>query len=190
MSVNIYDIFMLPLELALLRQVRRRLMPQAAGDVLEVGTGTGANFPYYNYSQIKQFVSIDVEPAPDGKLPKLPVPAAIFVEGSVESLPFPDASFDTVVVSLVLCTADIEKSLAEVWRVLRPKGMLISIEHVKPTGTLAGKIVEHVNPLWRRIANGCNINRHTDTLLRQSRFVDVNMQQAGVFRYGTARKEG
>ena len=177
----IYAIFLAPLEQLLMGQIRADIMWLAEKDVLEIGTGSGINFRYYNFNKISNVTSLDL--AYPEKLAQQ-YPEISFVTWSIEELPFEDNRFDTVVVSLVLCSVDAEKSLLEIKRVLKPGGRLIFLEHVKPTGKLAGRIADGLNPLWAKAANGCNLNRPTGELLKQAGFFELNIREKGVFRYG------
>ena len=160
-------------------------MPSAYGDVLEVGIGTGANLQYYTRANIRSLTGLDRQCSPDLE-PRAGKDFA-FYQGTVEALPFAENQFDTVVATLLFCTADIEKGMGEIQRVLKPGGLFIFIEHVRPTGARAGKLIDLVNSTWKRIADGCNLNRRTDEILQQSSFSDLAIRESGVFRYGTAR---
>lgn len=183
--MNIYDIAMMPLEAWVLKKIRSEIMPSAYGDVLEVGIGTGVNLQHYNLANIRSLTGLDRQCSPemdrrDGK-------AFAFYQGNVEEMPFAENQFDTVVATLLFCTANTEKGLREIQRVLKPGGLFIFIEHVRPTGVRTGKVFDFVNGAWTRIADGCNLNRRTDEILQQSRFIDLTIGESGVFRYGTAR---
>ena len=184
--MDIYDVVMMPLEAWVLKKMRSEIMPSAYGDVLEVGIGTGANLRYYNPAKIRSLTGLDRQCAPE--LESRARKNFTFYRGSVENMPFAEGQFDTVVATLLFCTADIEKSMSEIQRVLKPGGLFIFIEHVRPSGARAGKFVDFANPAWTRIADGCNLNRRTDEVLRQSCFSDLTPRESGVFRYGTAKK--
>ena len=141
---------------------RRSLLAGASGRVLEIGAGTGLNLRHY----------------PDGidlVLTEPEAPMARRIDGpvlpaSAEALPFEDASFDTVVSTLVLCTvADPARAIAELRRVLRPGGRLLFIEHVRGEGRVA-RWQDRLERPWRGLANGCHANRDTLSALRKGGF--------------------
>src|SRR5919109_5565155 len=125
MFAGLYDPMMARAEKAGLADLRKRLLENARGRVLEIGGGTGANLPYYG-EPVEDVVLVEPE-APmarrlERKLAASTVRARI-VCAPAETLPFEDGSFDVVVSTLVLCTvADQERALAEVHRVLKPGG--------------------------------------------------------------------
>lgn len=185
--MNLYDVIMSPLEALFLGQVRSEIMASAHGDVLEAGIGTGANSRYYDYSAVRRLIGLDREYSP--KLgPKHPETIFTFAHGDIEYVPFEDGRFDCVVATLILCTTDLEKSLAEIKRVLKPGGLFIFIEHVRPEGSLAGALSDRLNRVWPKVANGCNLNRRTGEAIMQNGFIAVRMRQkcGGIFIYGTA----
>src|SRR5215216_1739088 len=112
---------------------RRRLVEQAAGAVLEIGAGTGRNLPLYRTAT--RVVALEPGPGMRARANDAAQAAQVAVEvvdGRAEDLPFPDATFDTVVASLVLCTVpDLAPALAEAHRVLRPGGTLRFYQHVR-----------------------------------------------------------
>ncbi|MDV9178616.1 class I SAM-dependent methyltransferase [Streptomyces sp. W16] len=140
-------------------RLREAAIGGLTGRVLEVGAGFGANLPYYRSAS--ELVAL--EPSSEmlrqlrAHRDQSPVPVEI-VDGAAEELPFPDASFDAVVTTLVLCSvSDLPLALAEIKRVLKPGGRLAFIEHVRADG-LMGHFQDLVAPLWRRLALGCNAN--------------------------------
>ena len=141
---------------------RSRLLAGAAGSVLEIGGGTGANLPHYR--DAGRVVVSEPDPFMRGRLRRKLVRARVPVEVSesgAEDLPFRDGSFDAVVSTLVLCSVPTqEKALAEVRRVLRPGGRLLFIEHVRGEGSVA-RVQDRVLPLWSRLFAGCHPNRDT-----------------------------
>ena len=164
---------------------RAMLAGKAAGRVLEVGFGTGANLPHYA-GPVSEVVG--VEPGggmlrrAEQRLADLRVhgrgPAAVALHGgSAEALDFPDASFDTVLAFLVLCTIpDAAAALREARRVLKPGGRLLFFEHVRSPDAGVARWQDRVNPLWRKLACGCHLNRDTGQLIETAgfRFTELN----------------
>ena len=185
-GMNIYDIAMMPLEAWGLKDMRSAIIPRAYGDVLEAGIGTGANLRYYNPAKIRSLTGLDRQCAPE--LESRARKNFTFYRGSVENMPFAEGQFDTVVATLLFCTADIEKSMSEIQRVLKPGGLFIFIEHVRPKGSWSGSFADFANSSWTLIADGCNLNRRTDQILKESSFSELTIMERGVFRYGTAKK--
>jgi ubiquinone/menaquinone biosynthesis C-methylase UbiE len=160
-----------------LRAAREFVAGGAAGRVLEVGAGTGLNFSYYDWSAVASLDAAEPDPfmlrRADARWRALPEEARARVrlhEAPAEALPFSDATFDTVVVSLVLCTVgDVERSLAEVRRVVKAGGMVRLLEHVRPAGLLGG-VTDVVQPVWGWMAAGCHANRRTEAAIRDAGF--------------------
>jgi len=169
-----YDLLMRPGD-SVLAPVRQFVAGGASGLVLEVGCGTGANLPYYDWERVESLDATEPDPfmlqRARRRASKLPPSARVtFHEAPAEALPFPDAIFDTVVVSLVLCTVDdVEKSLAEVKRVLKGDGVLRLVEHVRGEG-LMGRFQDAIQPAWGWCAAGCHPNRRTAEAVRAAGF--------------------
>jgi ubiquinone/menaquinone biosynthesis C-methylase UbiE len=150
---------------------RSSLLGMANGRVLELGAGTGLNLPHYS-DAVEELVL--TEPAAP-MLSKLRRRArrngrnATVVPASAESLPFEDASFDTVVSTLVLCTVDDPRRvIAEINRVLRPGGRLLFLEHVRSDSSRLARWQDRLHRPWHAFAAGCNANRPTVELLNES----------------------
>jgi ubiquinone/menaquinone biosynthesis C-methylase UbiE len=154
---------------------RRELLADARGRVLEVGAGTGLNLEHYPKG-IEELVLLEPERAMvrklEQRLRELGSHARI-VRAGAEALPFPDGSFDAVVCTLVLCSVDDpERALDELRRVLRPDGSLLFLEHVRSDDPRTARLQNRINPVWRFVANGCNCNRPTLSLIEGSFSVD------------------
>ncbi len=147
-----------------LADLRAGLLAQAQGRTLELGAGTGLNLSHYP-AAVTALVLTEPEPPMAARLRervRTAGAAAEVVEAGVERLPFPDASFDTVVATLVFCTvADLPASLAEVRRVLALGGRLLFLEHVRHPDAARARRQERLTPLQRRIACGCHLDRAT-----------------------------
>ena len=151
---------------------RRRVVEDARGEVLEVGAGTGFNFPYYR--DARRVVALEPEAAMRRRAlkraPKAAVPIEV-VPGDGERLPFPDASFDTVVFALVLCTIPHpDRALAEACRVLRPGGEIRFYEHVRSSDPRTARRQDRILRPWRAFNRGCHPNRDTSATIEQAGF--------------------
>ncbi|BDP44736.1 SAM-dependent methyltransferase (plasmid) [Deinococcus aetherius] len=156
----------------LLDELRSRLLSRAAGDVLELGVGTGATFPHYPPG-LRSLTALDLS---DAMLQRahlgaltLPFPAQL-MQGDFQTLSFKEARFDTVASSLGLCgVPDPTRLFAEVRRVLRPGGQLLALEHVRPPNRWLGAATDLIDPVFDHLV-GCHPNRPTAELLRASGF--------------------
>ncbi len=164
-----------------LRGVRRRLVAEARGRVLEIGCGTGANLPFYGGAE--RVVAIEPDPhmlrRARRKAARAAVPVAL-VRASAEDLPFADGSFDTVVATWVLCTIPHpERAAREMRRVLRPDGVLLSAEHTRAGGARAASLQHALNPAWARIAGGCHLDRDAPRILEAAGFRGLEVEPIG-----------
>jgi SAM-dependent methyltransferase len=178
---RIYDRAMTRLDARGLGERRDRLAAGDLGDVLEIGAGTGLNLPRYRGA--RRVVALEPDPRFRSRLAaragRAPVPAEV-VAGVAEDLPFPDATFDTVVCSLALCSVgNLDRAVAEIARVLRPGGAVHLLEHVRGTGRLA-RWQRRLTPLHRRIAGGCHLDRDPLGALSDAGF---SVATADAFRF-------
>lgn len=153
---------------------REMLIPMARGRVLEVGIGSGKNLPYYDASRVLHLTGIDpLERLWNRKQTDLSSLdfELVYIRDSAEKLSFENESFDTVVSTSTLCSiGNIREALNEMYRVLKPDGSLIFSEHgVAPALALARR-QKQLNPVWKRIGGGCNLNRDIPGLLREAGF--------------------
>ena len=189
LGTSFYDLFMRPLERSGIGELRRLIMPEAAGRVLELGAGTGVNLDFYDYSRITDLTLSDMR---TGVLlsRRAAKRQAKVIAADVEDLPFADSVFDTVVFTLLFCSVENpEKGLAEIRRVLHPEGRILFLEHV--LGCTSGiRGVQHLlTPLWRLVSGNCHLNRDTLRVIEAAGFtVERTERRAGcVLTAGTAR---
>ncbi len=154
--------------------VRRELVSQASGVVLEIGAGTGLNFPFYTPERCERVEAVEPDPAmlryARQRLESAHLPITL-TSASIEALPFADQTFDSVVVTLVLCSvADPLQGLQEILRVLRPGGTLLLLEHVRAQGAVPARLQDALVPVTTRLFGNCHWNRDTAQLLQDAGF--------------------
>jgi ubiquinone/menaquinone biosynthesis C-methylase UbiE len=158
----LYDLLAGKSERAGIGERRRNLLADLEGDVLEIGSGTGASLPYYE--RARRVVAVEPDASMAKRLPSKVAEAKVPVEvvnAHAEALPFPDETFDATVATFVLCSVDDQNPvLAEARRVLRPGGKLVLLEHVRGEGRTA-RWQDRLTPLHKRIAGNCHLNRDT-----------------------------
>ena len=168
----VYRHLQAPNERTWLGPCRASLLPGLAGDVLEIGAGEGANVPHYR--DATRLTLVEPDASMRRRLEKIVMHAPVqttVVDAPAEALPFDDGAFDVVVSTLVLCSVfDLDATLREVRRVLRPQGKLAFIEHVrKPEHE--GRWQDRVRPVWSALMGGCQINRDTMDAIERAGFV-------------------
>ncbi|MBX7448808.1 class I SAM-dependent methyltransferase [Mycolicibacterium sp. 3033] len=160
----LYDPFLWLGEVGGMGRRRRALLAGASGRVLEIGAGTGLNLPCYPRT-LDELILAEPEPGMRGRLERrlrrLGRVARI-IDVPAEGLGLPDASVDTVVSTLVLCTvAEPERALREIARVLTPGGRLLFIEHVRARSRWLAACQRLLRRPWRAFAGGCVCDRDT-----------------------------
>jgi ubiquinone/menaquinone biosynthesis C-methylase UbiE len=152
------------------RNQRREALAPARGEVLEIGFGTGRNLPHYPQA-VTSLTALDPADLLRRKRRRRIAEARMPVELvglSAETLPFEGGRFDCVVSTWTLCTIpDAAAAVREIARVLKAGGEFIFLEHGRSDDAKLARRQDRFNPIQRKIACGCNMNRRIDTLIRQ-----------------------
>lgn len=154
--------------------MRQDLLPYASGNVLEIGIGSGLNLPFYNQATVKRIFAL--EPSDQlrknamSMVEKINIPVELSAHGA-EAIPLEKQSMDTIVTTFTLCSiTDIEQALREMRRVLKTDGTLMFCEHGRAPENHIQRWQDRINPYWKKLAGGCNINRDIHALIKQAGF--------------------
>jgi ubiquinone/menaquinone biosynthesis C-methylase UbiE len=153
---------------------REKVVPHARGRVLEVGIGSGLNLPFYDPANVSKVWGLD----PASEMTRIaeraarPLPFEVeFIGLPGDEIPLEDSSVDTVVVTYTLCTIpDTAAALRQMSRVLRPGGELLFCEHGAAPDARVRRWQDRLNPLWKRLGGGCNLNRPIPALIEAGGF--------------------
>ena len=152
---------------------RQRVIDAAEGRVLEIGIGSGLNFPLYR-DTVKSVIGLEPSPEllrmarPRAEAAAVPI---TLLDASAEVIPIDSASIDTVITTWTLCTIpNASVALAEMRRVLKPGGALLFVEHGRAPEPGVARWQDRLDPLWSHLAGGCHLNRKMDDLISGSGF--------------------
>ena len=159
---------------------RRELLAKASGKVLEIGFGTGLNLPYYP-EHVHKIMAVDPNLGMHRLAQKRIKQAGIEVEQkalSGERLPFEDRTFDCVVSTFTLCSIeDVRQALSEAYRVLKPGGHFLFLEHGLSPEPNVQKWQRRLNWLEMRLADGCRLDRNIRELIAAQPFSSVAIEE-------------
>ena len=165
-------------------KLRSRLVPHARGVVLEVGMGSALNLEFYEPAEVTLIYGLEPSEGMRKRAAERVARSEVAVEWlplSGESIPLGDASVDTVLLTFTLCTIpDPDAALSEMRRVLRPGGELLFIEHGEALDARVAGLQRRLNPGWKRLAGGCNLDRAMPRLIEEGGFEIVELESAYV----------
>lgn len=176
--MGVYSRYMLPKAVHYLcshksiSRQRRKLVPLAKGRVLEVGFGSGLNLPFYDARRVRHLWGLE----PRAEMWKMAQTGGMgfdveLIEASAENIPLADGSADTIVVTYTLCSIGrVVEALLEMRRVLRPGGELLFCEHGLAGQERVRRWQARLNPIWEKLADGCQLNRPVPRLLEKGGF--------------------
>lgn len=187
---KIYDPFMKSFELKIEKD-RYEMLHDLNGQVLDVGSGTGVNFKYFN----KNVQVLAVEPSKEMQeksIEKIGSKNIKLLNFGVNDNRLIDKieekSLDAIVCTLVLCTIPNPEKAIENFKIwLKPAGKLIIIEHVHSDNNFQSKLENILNPIWKKIAEGCNLNRKTEELILEKGFI---AKESSSFKLGLKIHKG
>ena len=170
-------------ERSFMEPLRKEMIAQAQGVILEIGAGTGLNFALYNPEQVERVEAVEPDSAmlryARERLKTARVPITL-TQAPVETLPFADETFDSAVATLVFCSVtDPMRGLNEVRRVLKPGGILLLIEHVRAHGAFAQQLQNIITPVTKGVAGNCHWNRDTERNVINADFEIESRRDAG-----------
>lgn len=173
--MNLYDRYILPHLLTCacgakpIRYQRRKIVPLARGRVLELGMGPGLNLPFYDPAKVEIVIGVDPSEELESKAREAAKAVSFPVRyhaTTAEDMPVEYESIDTLVLTFTLCTIpDVAPALAACRRVLKPDAQVLFCEHGLAPDADVAKWQGRINPLWKAIAGGCNLNRAIPSML-------------------------
>jgi ubiquinone/menaquinone biosynthesis C-methylase UbiE len=159
---------------------REKIVPLARGQVLEIGIGSGLNLPYYDAGRVTKVWGL--EPSPEMiQLAQEAVESVSleveFIDAAGDEIPLETDSVDTVLITYTLCTIpEPQAALQQMKRVLRPEGELLFCEHGAAPDEAVRRWQDRINPLWKRLSGGCNLNRAIPEVIEQGGFSIKGME--------------
>ncbi len=161
-------------------QQREKVVPLAEGRVLEVGMGPAINIPFYDVNRVEMVWGLEpsegMRERAATRIKDAPFPVEwLGLPG--EEIPLEDDAADTVLLTFTLCTIpDAQKALGQMRRVLKPGGRLLFAEHGAAPDEATRKWQDRIDPLWKRLAGGCHINREIPRLIEEAGFKIENLE--------------
>jgi ubiquinone/menaquinone biosynthesis C-methylase UbiE len=159
---------------------RRELLAAADGDILEIGFGSGLNLPQYP-GHVRKITTVEPNAGMSARARHRIRETGIEVDQRPlrgEELPFAEHAFDTVVSTFTLCSIDgVTRALAELYRVLKPGGRFLFLEHGLSPDPGVSKWQRRLNWLQMRLGDGCHLDRNVRELVTSQPFTSVELNE-------------
>ena len=160
---------------------RAKVVPNASGNILEIGIGSGLNLPYYSKSKITKLYGLDPSEElcemANKNASKHSMDVEMLISGA-EEIELPSRTIDTVLITYTLCSIPSPNdALQEIKRVMKDDAIIIFCEHGKAPDENILKWQNRINPLWGKIAGGCNINRDIPNIINSAGLKINNLEQ-------------
>jgi ubiquinone/menaquinone biosynthesis C-methylase UbiE len=156
--------------------LRREVLAEVGGEVLEIGFGTGLNLPHYP-AHVRRIIAVDPNPGMNRRARRRVAESGLAVDQRVlrgEQLPFEDGRFDSVVSTWTLCSIPrVERALAEIHRVLRSGGRFVFLEHGLSDDAKVRTWQRRLNPIQRLVGDGCRLDLDVPALVGSQPFADL-----------------
>lgn len=185
--MNLYDRYVLPHVLHIacglkpFRMQREKVVPAASGRILEVGSGSGLNFSFYDPAKVERLLALEPDPGMQAKAQRAARGLGFEIEMlglRGEEIPLEDNSVDTVVITYTMCTIPgVDEALQQMRRVLKPGGKMLFTEHGRAPDAAVRRWQDRLNPTWKRFAGGCNLNREIPVLIKGAGFRLDHLEQ-------------
>ena len=160
--------------------LRSESLAQASGEILEIGFGTGLNLPHYPGS-VRRITTVDPNPGMGSRARLRIARSGILVDHRVlsgEELPFAEGSFDCAVSTWTLCSIpDPDRAVREVYRVLKPGGRFFFLEHGLSDQPRVRAWQRRLNPIQRRLGDGCRLDLDVEAVVRGQPFAEVRVER-------------
>ncbi|HUS40142.1 MAG: class I SAM-dependent methyltransferase [Pirellulales bacterium] len=158
---------------------RQQQLASVAGEILEIGVGTGLNLPHYP-PHVRKITTVDPNPGMNKRLQRRIDETGIAVDKHVvgsEQLPFDSETFDCVVSTITLCSiAEVEQAMQELHRVLKPGGRLLYFEHGASPDPQVYKWQRRLNWLQGKIGDGCRLDLDVRAVLETQPFASIETE--------------
>ena len=163
-------------------KARSKIVPQARGEVLEIGMGSGLNLSFYDPKKVSSIVGVDpaaqMQTLARQRAEDIRIPVEM-IAADVQGIHAETDRFDTIVMTFTLCSIDDPiAALQEMARVLKPEGRLLFIEHGLAPDTSVERWQHRLTPFWKPMAGGCHLDRDIPALIRAGGFVIDELSEA------------
>lgn len=186
--MNLYERYVLPkmIDVACstgnVMKARSKIVPQAFGEVLEIGIGSGLNLQFYDTKKVSAIVGVDpaaqMQSLAHERAANIDIPVEV-IAVDVQGIHAKTDQFDTIVMTFTLCSIDDPvAALQEMARVLKPNGRLLFCEHGLAPDLTVERWQHRLTPFWKPIAGGCHLDRDIPALIRAGGFAIDELSEA------------